>query len=39
VPDTVSFGRVLNFGGWLRLAVPVPNSCVFKVVATLSLKA
>jgi hypothetical protein len=39
VPDAVSFGRVLNFGGWLRLAVAVPNACVFKVVATLSLKA
>jgi hypothetical protein len=39
VPDTVSFGRVSHFGGWLRLAVEVPSACEFKVVATLSLKA
>jgi hypothetical protein len=35
----LSFGRVANFGGWLRLSVNVPPSAAIKVVATLALKA
>lgn len=35
----LSFVRVAQFGGWLRLAVVVPPSAVITVVATLALKA
>ena len=35
----LSFGRVANFGGWLRLSVLVPPSTAVTVVATLALKA
>ncbi len=38
-PDSLSFARVANFGGWLRLAVSVPPRLGIKVVATLALKA
>ena len=37
--DTLSFARVSNFGGWLRLSVTVPPQVGIKVVATLALKA
>lgn len=36
--DHLSFARVANFGGWLRLAVDVPAGMGVKVVATLALK-
>ena len=35
----LSFSRVANFGGWLRLSVEVPPSVGITVVATLALKA
>jgi hypothetical protein len=35
----LSFERVANFGGWLRLSVVVPPSIGITVVATLALKA
>ena len=35
----LSFARVNNFGGWLRLSVTVPPQLGIKVVATLALKA
>jgi hypothetical protein len=35
----LSFSRVVNFGGWLRLAVQVPSAASLTVVATLALKA
>jgi hypothetical protein len=35
----LSFQRVANFGGWLRLSVVVPPSIGITVVATLALKA
>ncbi len=38
-PDSLSFARVSNFGGWLRLVVTVPAQLGIKVVATLALKA
>ena len=38
-PDALSFARVTNFGGWLRLEVSVPPRLGIKVVATLALKA
>ncbi|MEO5772256.1 MAG: hypothetical protein ABIQ29_09325 [Burkholderiaceae bacterium] len=37
--DHLSFARVVNFGGWLRLSVTVPPSAAITVVATLALKA
>lgn len=37
--QALSFTRVSNFGGWLRLAVSVPAGVVITVVATLALKA
>ena len=37
--DHLSFQRVANFGGWLRLSVVVPPSIGITVVATLALKA
>ena len=37
--DALSFARVQNFGGWLRLDVTVPPETGIKVVATLALKA
>ncbi len=37
--QALSFMRVGNFGGWLRLAVSVPSGVAIKVVATLALKA
>ena len=37
--DSLSFARVSNFGGWLRLSVTVPAALGIKVVATLALKA
>ena len=36
--DVLSFARVNNFGGWLRLSVIVPDGAGIKVVATLALK-
>ncbi len=36
--QALSFARVGNFGGWLRLAVAVPGGVGIKVVATLALK-
>lgn len=36
--DALSFARVANFGGWLRLAVSVPAGVSIQVVATLALK-
>ena len=36
--QALSFTRVANFGGWLRLAVAVPSGVGIKVVATLALK-
>lgn len=36
---TLSFARVANFGGWLRLDVTVPPQASIQVVATLALKA
>ena len=36
--QALSFTRVANFGGWLRLAVAVPGGVGIKVVATLALK-
>ena len=36
--DALSFARVNNFGGWLRLSVIVPDGAGIKVVATLALK-
>ena len=38
-PEALSFARVRNFGGWLRLDVTVPEELGLKVVATLALKA
>ena len=35
----LSFDRVANFGGWLRLSVTVPEGVGITVVATLALKA
>jgi hypothetical protein len=35
----VTFARVANFGGWLRLVAEVPKKAGLKVVATLALKA
>jgi hypothetical protein len=35
----LSFDRVSNFGGWLRLSVTVPPGLGITVVATLALKA
>ncbi len=35
----LSFDRVVNFGGWLRLSVTVPQGVGITVVATLALKA
>ena len=37
--EALSFARVNNFGGWLRLSVTVPPQVGIKVVATLALKA
>ena len=37
-PEALSFVRVANFGGWLRLAVAVPQGAAIQVVATLALK-
>ena len=37
--DALSFARVSQFGGWLRLSVTVPPGVGIKVVATLALKA
>lgn len=37
--DALSFARVRNFGGWLRLDVTVPPERSINVVATLALKA
>jgi hypothetical protein len=37
-PGALSFVRVANFGGWLRLAVAVPHGTAIQVVATLALK-
>jgi len=37
-PEGLSFARVGNFGGWLRLAVAVPQGMAIQVVATLALK-
>jgi hypothetical protein len=39
IPDTVSFTRVSNFGGWLRLEVDIPSGSEYKVVATLAIKS
>lgn len=36
--DGLSFARVANFGGWLRLVVAVPQGTAIQVVATLALK-
>ena len=36
--QALSFTRVSNFGGWLRLAVGVPHGVGIQVVATLALK-
>ena len=36
---TLSFARVANFGGWLRLDITVPPQASIQVVATLALKA
>lgn len=36
--ESLSFARVTNFGGWLRLDVTVPAELAIKVVATLALK-
>lgn len=37
-PEALSFARVAQFGGWLRLAVAVPPGTAIQVVATLALK-
>ena len=37
--EALSFARVSNFGGWLRLSVKVPPRIGIKVLATLALKA
>ena len=37
--EALSFARVTNFGGWLRLDVMVPAQTGIQVVATLALKA
>ena len=37
--DALSFARVGNFGGWLRLDVTLAPEIGIKVVATLALKA
>jgi hypothetical protein len=37
-PGEVTFAKVTNFGGWLRLAAQVPPKAGLKVVATLALK-
>ncbi len=37
--DSLAFVRVREFGGWLRLAVEVPDGSRMQVVATLALKA
>ena len=36
--EALAFARVTHFGGWLRLAVHVPEGAGIKVVATLALK-
>ena len=36
---SLSFARVANFGGWLRLDITVPPQASIQVVATLALKA
>jgi hypothetical protein len=37
-PETVTFGRVNQFGGWLRLAGEVPAGGSIKVIVYLALK-
>ena len=37
--EALSYARVTNFGGWLRLDVTLPVGVGIKVVATLALKA
>ncbi len=37
--QALAYTRVREFGGWLRLAVDVPNGARMQVVATLALKA
>ncbi len=37
--QALAFARVREFGGWLRLAVDVPQGCSMQVLATLALKA
>ena len=37
-PETVMFGRVRHFGGWLRLAGEVPAGGSIKVIVYLALK-
>ena len=39
VAGHLSFDRVVNFGGWLRLSVTVPEGVGITVVATRALKA
>jgi hypothetical protein len=34
----VAFGRVAEFGGWLRLRTHVPDGATLRVIAALSLK-
>jgi hypothetical protein len=34
----VAFGRVTQFGGWLRLRTQVPDGATLRVIAALSLK-
>lgn len=39
VADGVSFSRVSQFGGWLRLAADMPDGCAATLLVTLHLKA
>lgn len=36
--DEVTFGRVREFGNWLRLAADVPAGAVIRVLVTIALK-
>ncbi len=37
--DAVTFGRVREFGAWLRIAAELPEGATIKALVTISLKA
>ncbi len=38
-PDEVTFGKVREFGNWIRIVTELPDGAEIKVLVTLSLKA